>query len=498
MLGDYNTDPISYSALARPQKTAIVDLSTGQRISYAELGDLADRAARWLSEELGDSVEGERVAYLGRNGLELLVVALGAERCGATFVPMNWRLATPELEALLVDCAPRLVIARDEFRKLLPGTDHRTDVLSAIERCSPLARAEWSPNRPLILLYTSGTTGTPKGVVITAANALAAALNFIAVGEISSTSVALTDLPMFHTIGLIAVARSTLMSGGTLVLTDRFVPGRSLAALADSALGVTHYFAVPAMAEALERDPGFSAEALSRLHAIFMGGALLAPSLIDRFLDFGVPLVNGYGMSEVGTAMHVPIDREVVRQSAGAVGYPAPHLSVRLVADGKDVADGEVGEIWLKGPSVTPRYWMRPNETAAAFHEGWFRSGDLARREAGGLYRIVDRLKDMYVSGGENVYPAEVEAVLVDHAGVADAAVLGVPDARWGETGVAFVAPAGSAGADTAGLLAHCARRLAKYKCPSRIIVIEAIPRSAAGKILKAVLRARLNLGEFE
>jgi fatty-acyl-CoA synthase len=498
-MSGYNTDPLRYSALVRPEKTAVVDLSTGQRTSYAELDDLIDRTSHWLATELGGTVGGERVAYLGRNGLELLVIALGAERCGATFVPMNWRLATPELEAQVADCAPRMVVAQGEFRKLLPNTGCRTDVLPVIRQCSPPPRTERSPDRPVILLYTSGTTGTPKGVVITATNAFAAALNFIAVGEISASSVALTDLPMFHTIGLIAVARSTLMSGGTLVLTDRFMPVRSLAALADPTLGITHYFAVPAMAEALERDPSFSADALSRLHAIFMGGAPLAPSLIDRFLALGVPLVNGFGMSEVGTAMHVPIDREIVRASAGAVGYPAPHLSVRLVADGKDVvADGEVGEIWLKGPSVTPGYWHRPDATAAAFHEGWFRSGDLARREAGGLYRIVDRLKDMYVSGGENVFPAEVEAVLVDHAGIADAAVLGVPDRRWGETGVAFVVPAGKTGIDLAELLAFCAKRLAKYKCPARVIVVEAIPRSAAGKILKAELRARLNRGEFE
>jgi fatty-acyl-CoA synthase len=194
----------------------------------------------------------------------------------------------------------------------------------------------------------------------------------------------------------------------------------------------------------------------------------------------------------------VPIDRDAVRASHGAVGLPAPHVAVRLVTDGRDVATGEIGEVWLSGPSVSPGYWNRPAETEAAFSGGWYRSGDLARREANGFYRIVDRLKDMYISGGENVYPAEVEAVLNDHPQIADAAIVGVSDPRWGEAGIAFIVPRPGTAFDAATASAHCAARLAKYKCPRRYIAIAAIPRSAAGKILKPELRARLNAGEFE
>ena len=262
-------------------------------------------------------------------------------------------------------------------------------------------------------------------------------------------------------------------------------------------LGVTHYFAVPVMAEALAKEPTFDPAALQRLHAIFLGGAPLSPALIERFLGFGVALVNGYGMSEAGTVLHVPIDREAVRRSAGAVGLLAPQIAVRLVRDGADVADGEVGEIWLSGPSVTPGYWNRPDETAAAFAGGWYRTGDVASRDEAGFYRIVDRLKDMYVSGGENVYPAEVEAGLLKAPGVADAAVIGVPDSRWGEAGVALVAMRAGTPFDAAALLAHCAAHLAKFKCPVRIIAVDAVPRSAAGKILKPQLRARYTSGEF-
>jgi fatty-acyl-CoA synthase len=267
--------------------------------------------------------------------------------------------------------------------------------------------------------------------------------------------------------------------------------------VADPALGVTHYFAVPVMVEALEREPGFDAMALRRLRAILVGGAPLDPRLIERFGEMGVPLVNGYGMSEAGTAIHVPIDREAVRESAGAVGLPAPQIEVRLVSEGVDVAPGAIGEVWLRGPSVTPGYWQQPAATTAAFCDGWYRTGDLARREPNGFYRIVDRLKDMYVTGGENVYPAEVEAVLLRAEGVTDAAVLGVTDPQWGETGLAFVALRPDATFDAIALKRHCVAQLAKFKCPSRIIAVPTIPRSGAGKILKPVLRERLNRGEF-
>lgn len=497
MASDFNTDPIFHSAAVRPDKTAIVELSTGTRLSYRQIESLTARAAGWIGARMGGAPEGERVAYLGRNGVELLTLALGAERCGATFVPLNWRLAAAEISALVADCNPRLVVAQAEFFGLVGERDRLTGALEQIGTAIPVPFVRLADERPAIVLYTSGTTGRPKGVVITAANAFAAALNFLVVSETGPEAVTLSDLPMFHTIGLIAVARATLMAGGTLVLSDRFVPSRTVKALADPDLGITHYFAVPIMVEALTRDPEFSAEAVARLHAIFIGGAPPDPDLVRRFAAMGVPLVNGYGMSEAGTAIHVPLDLETVRRSAGAIGVPAPHIEVRLVRDGVDVADGEVGEIQLRGPSVSPGYWRREAETADAFVDGWYRTGDLARRDPDGLYRLVDRLKDMYVSGGENVFPAEVEAVLAAHPGVADVAVIGVPEAQWGEAGLAFIVPR-AGGVDAGALRAHCLAQLAKYKCPARFIAIDAIPRSAAGKILKPALRERLNSGEFE
>lgn len=492
---DIDTDPIARAAAERPDKTAVI--ASSRRLDYAGLDGLVDRAAAWIADRMGRDPSGERVAYMGRNGLELVALAFGAERCGAIFVPLNWRLAGTEIAALLDDCAPRIVVAQAEFGPLPAGHAAILDALGEISETPGDRRRAHDADRPIVLLYTSGTTGRPKGVIVTAANADAAARNFRAVGEVTANAVVFSDLPMFHTIGLIAVARTTLMTGGTLVLADRFQPERTLATLADAALGVSHYFAVPVMAGALIDAPQFDPAALRHLQAIFVGGSPLSPELIGRYRDAGLLLVNGYGMSEAGTAIHVPIGHAAAQGSAGAVGLPAPEIEVRLVRDGGDVPQGEVGEIWLRGPSVTPGYWRRPEETAAAFSDGWYRTGDLARREPDGSYRLVDRLKDMYVSGGENVYPAEVEAVLRQHPGVADAAVIGVPDARWGESGVAFVVPQPGTSFDPEALAAALAGRIARYKCPARYVAVDAIPRSAAGKILKPVLRERLSRGEF-
>jgi fatty-acyl-CoA synthase len=493
---DFDTDPLAYAAASRPTSIAVIDLTSGERLTYAALDTAVGRLSAWLGRQFSGAPEGKVIAYIGRNGIEFLATALAVERCGAIFAPLNWRLAAPELTALLSDCEPALVIAQPEFVPLLSEARCVTDVRRHADAGIAGSKARrLPPQRPAILLYTSGTTGTPKGVVLTARNAYAQSVNFIAVGQLPATCVTFTDLPMFHQIGLIAVARSTLMVGGTLVLTDRFDAARSMSALADRALGISHYFAVPLMVAAMTRDPAFDPVDLRGLSAIFLGGAPLSPSLIERFLAFGVPLVNGYGMSEVGTSIHVPPDVQSVGRSGGAVGIPAPHVEVRLVRDEVDVSAGEIGEVWLRGPSVSAGYWRRPEETKASFVDGWYRTGDLAEIRDG-MYHIVDRLKDMYISGGENVYPAEVEAVLQQHPAVADAAVVSAASDKWGETGVAFVASKMGMRADVGALQAHCVAHLAKYKCPSRFIIVDTIPRSPSGKLLKQMLRAQLSIGE--
>ncbi|EJC83449.1 acyl-CoA synthetase (AMP-forming)/AMP-acid ligase II [Rhizobium leguminosarum bv. trifolii WSM2297] len=496
-------DPILYRARLAPDRLALFEIATGRQLTYAELDARIARCAGLLSDMLGARRDGARVAMLARNSMDAIVLAFACQRAGAIYVPLNWRLNAAELRPILADCAPALLVHDEEFSAdvasladahpnmaAISTADGPAGLAARIEASLPAAPLPADADGPCVLLYTSGTTGQPKGVVITRRNALFAAINFSFVGEIGPETVALCDLPFFHTIGLIAVARTTLMLGGTLVVSDRFTPARTLAALADRQRAISHYFAVPQIALALRSDPAYSAAALSGLHALFVGGAPLTQVLIESYLADGVALVNGYGMSEAGTVLHVPIDRRAVQDNPGSVGLPAPLLDIRIVdEEGRDVGEGGIGELWLRGPAVTPGYWNKPLETAAAFTDGWYRTGDLGRREANGFYRIVDRLKDMYISGGENVYPAEVEAALASHPDILDVAVVGIPDARWGECGIAYVVLRPGAAATGEAIAGHCAARLAAFKRPARIFFVETIPRTASGKVQKHVLR---------
>jgi fatty-acyl-CoA synthase len=267
----------------------------------------------------------------------------------------------------------------------------------------------------------------------------------------------------------------------------------TLQRISDAALGVTHYFVVPQMVEALMREPGIDRADFSRLTALFSGGGPLSPQLVKSCLDRGVLLINGYGMSEIGSGIHMPLNAAFVSENSQTVGYPAPYLDVMLAdPDGAPAAPGDVGEVWMRGPSVSPGYWNQPEATALSRSGNWFRSGDLARRRDDGVYEIVDRLKDMYISGGENVYPAEVEALLRQSPGVEDAAVIGVADERWGETGCAFVqlnADGISSGLTDAELRRSLSSRLARYKQPTHVLIVEAIPRTGSGKARKNLLR---------
>ncbi|MDH4439290.1 MAG: AMP-binding protein, partial [Rhizobium sp.] len=498
-IGLETDDPLIYRALTGPDRPALIEIRSGECLTYGALDRNVGGIAAFLAERAGDVALSPRVAYLGRNSIAQISTCLACQRAGLVFVPLNWRLGASELKRIIDDCQPYVIIHDGEFGDVLAGmmdlsvpqlaVEGPDGLLSQAARLDPAAPVSVEADTPCIMLYTSGTTGAPKGVIITRRNAFASAINFAMVGEVTAKSVTLCDLPFFHTIGLVAIGRTTLMMGGLLVISDRFIPERTLATLGDPALGVTHYFAVPQMAAALRAAPGWDASALKALQAIFIGGAPLSPALIDTFLEDGIPLVNGYGMSEAGTAIHMPPDRDMVARHPGSVGFAAPLLEVRLVDEtGADVADGEVGEIWLRGPSVTPGYWNKPQETAAAFAGDWYRSGDLGRRADGGVIHVPDRLKDMYISGGENVFPAEVEAVIGAHGKVADVAVIGIADPKWGEAGVAFVVAHGEPpSADE--IQAHCADRLASYKRPARIVFLDAIPRTASGKAQKHILR---------
>jgi fatty-acyl-CoA synthase len=406
------------------------------------------------------------------------------------------------LAGLVADAGPELLVFEAEFAAAAQAASHQpppasmmdADALaSAIAASAPVPAAASDPEAPCTLLYTSGTTGRPKGAMVTVKSAFFGAYNNRVMSELSPEAVMLCDAPLFHVIGLIANMHAVLHAGGRLLLSDRFAPGRTLELMGRRAGGVTHYFCVPQMAQALRDDPAYAATDLSRLKALFSGGSPLPPPLVEAFAADGVLALDGYGMTETcGGAFGLPLDAGRLAEKLGSVGVAAPAIEVRLVGpDGRDVATGEVGEIWLRGPSVSPGYWNQPAATAAAFSDGWFRTGDAARVDADGFYTLVDRWKDMYITGGENVYPAEVEAVLAQMPGVADAAVIGVPHPQWGESGCAYVVAAPGVALEPAAVVGFCAERLARYKRPSSVRFIEAVPRTASGKIRKEDLRRR-------
>ncbi|UVO54392.1 AMP-binding protein [Sphingomonas sp. SUN039] len=493
-------DPVATHGRARAGRLALVDLDSGQRWRWAELDAACNRTAHWLIERLG-AASGARVAVIGRNSAAHLILQFGCVRAGAIFVPLNWRLAVPEIAALIADAAPAIVLADAEF-----ATDGVLDLatfetlVAGYPAAPPVAEARRAWEAASTLLYTSGTSGKPKGVMVSEANAHWGAVNFMLGNHVSCDSIFLCDMPLFHTAGLFANARTPILAGATLLVSRGFDPERTLARLADPALGVTHYFSVPQMAQTLWNAPGFAPEMLSRLQVYATGGAPNPAAQIARFVGAGIPMSDGFGMSETCSNFGMPVDDpEVLVAKAGSIGLPYVSVEARIVDDdGTDMADGATGELWLRGPTITSGYWNQPALTAAALTDGWFRTGDAARRDAEGYYFLVDRKKDMFISGGENVYPAEVEAAIAELADVAECAVIGLPDARWGEVGQAYVIAVAGRSVSDAEIIAHCKVRLAGFKVPKSVVVTDKIPRTASGKVQKHVLRAQASEGSGE
>ena len=485
-------DSVRTHAMATPTRLAVGCAESGRRWTWAQLDAGVDRLAAWLVETLGAS-SGARVATLARNHPNLLVLQLACTRAGAIYVPYNWRLAGAEIAVLMQDADPALLFHDAEFTP----ADHpaRRLLLSELETLGeagarPPASARRGWQEPTTLLYTSGTSGRPKGVMISEENAYWGPANFINGSLVSHDSVFLCDMPMFHTAGLFAAVRVPIVAGGTVWISAGFDPAKTIARIADPDLGITHYFSVPQMATTLWQHPDFAPEKLHGLKLYVTGGAPNPRAQVERFARAGIRFSDGFGMSETCSNFAMPVlDVERLIEKAGSCGLPLLAVQARIVDEaGRDVPQGETGELWIKGPSVTQGYWNQPELTAKAFHDGWFRTGDAAMQDADGFYYLVDRKKDMYISGGENVYPAEVEAVLAELHEIAECAVIGVADERWGEVGRAFVIPRAGASLAEQQVIEHCRARLARFKVPVRVVITDAIPRTASGKVQKHLL----------
>ncbi|MBV8685279.1 MAG: AMP-binding protein [Alphaproteobacteria bacterium] len=492
-------DLLAKRAALAPRAPALEEAATGRRLDYAELDRRAALAAGLMrAQGVG---EGDRVAILCRNRIAFFELLFGCARIGAILVPLNWRMPPAELAPLLADCAPALLFhGREEealaavFQGARIGLDEDYERLIAAAAPAP-SRPQWPSAATWYLLYTSGTTGRPKGVIYTFGMAVANYVNLGAAIELRSSDRTANFLPLFHTAGINLHTLPTLIHGGSAVILPGFDPEAIVGLLEAGRLDT--FFGVPTVYQALLDHPRFAAAPLARVRHWGCGGAPLPDSLAARARGAGIRVCPGMGMTETGPTAFLAAPEDAWER-LGSVGKPQLLVGARIVdAAGRDVADGEVGDLLFSGPAVTPGYWNDPEATRAAFTaDGWLRTGDLARRDSDGFWYISGRRKDMFISGGENVYPAEVENVLAGHPAVSEAAVVAAPDPKWGEVGRAFIQLAeGRARPAAPELEAFCRTRLAAYKVPKSFEFVPNLPRTAAGKVQKHLLARGQSLG---
>jgi fatty-acyl-CoA synthase len=494
-------DWIAHFARRTPDRLAVIDLASERRFTYAQFDARISRLATHLRDHMRIA-RGDRVAVLALNTTDTLEVQFACGRIGAIFLPLNTRLTVPELQYIVGDAAPRLMIHDAELAEVALAVARLCKVASALLlgpsgsyeqaiAASPLLdKAEYvTLDDVSTIMYTSGTTGQPKGAIITHGMTFWNCVNLGGPAYISPASVLLTVLPLFHTGGLNCYTNPVLHAGGTVLIMRAFDPGLALQLISDPSYGINQFFGVPSIYQFMAQQPAFAAADFSRLVIGGVGGAPMPVPLLKVWEARGVALQQGYGMTETSPAV-LTLDREDAARKAGSSGKPVLHTEVRIVRpDGNDAEVGELGELWVKGPNITPGYWNRPDANASSFTDGWLHTGDAARIDEEGFYYIVDRWKDMYISGGENVYPAEVENVLHQLAAIAEAAIIGIPDQQWGETGMAIIAVKPGQAITEAEIHAHCEANLARFKRPRLIRFVEALPRNATGKIHKPTLR---------
>ena len=500
--------------LKHPDKTALI-FGDDRRVSYADLADAVERSAAVLS---GRGIgRGDRVAYLGENAPEFLFLLFGAAHLGAVFVPVNTRLAAPEIAHVLADSGARLLVHDPAFgdrvdAALADGTlggDAAPHVVRTgasgrdgepgLQRLLTLVTEVPAPaptglDDPAALVYTSGTTGRAKGAVLTHGNLTWVSVNTIIDYDLVSSDVSLMISPLFHVASLGMGALPALMKGATVVLEAGFEAGRALDLIERH--GITVVSGVPTTYQLMADHPEWATTDISSLRTLTCGGSAVPPRIRDAYEARGLSFTQGYGMTETSPGA-TSMSASMTRQKAGSVGLPHFFTDVRVVGeDGMPVPARTVGEIHVQGPNVFAGYHGQPEATSAAFAaDGWFRSGDLGYLDEDGYLYIADRLKDMIISGGENIYPAEVEGLIAGLPGITGVAVIGIPDEKWGEVPIALVTVADGAVVDTETVRAALSGQIARYKIPKAVTIVDDLPRTASGKVRKAELRARLLAG---
>jgi fatty-acyl-CoA synthase len=500
----------AFHAQRTPGAEALSSLDTGVSYTWSVLNERVGRAAGLLADTYGVAA-GDRIAVIAENDPRIFELQFACIRLGAILAPLNWRLALAELAYQLGDLEPTLLVCDDRWREVAE------DLSQMIASGLPILQWETSPgpddiyeksmehapsmlprmvnlDDPTHVLYTSGTTGVPKGALSTFGTMTSHAANvadLVAVSEPGAR--VLVQQPLFHAGGLHTVANPALYFGGCVVTSRRFVAEQCLDLMLDAGnerQGITHFIGVWTMFNDISQLPKFQTANFCGMRHGHLGGSAPPREFFELWADRGLIIQQFYGGTEMGPAITGLPRAHAIRKSSSC-GLPVRHSEVRVVdPDGKDVAKGETGEVWVRGPSVTPGYWRRAEQHDEFFTDGFFRTGDAARVDEEGFYYIVGRYKDMYKSGGENVYAAEVEKELLSAPGVSEVAIIGVPDARWGEVGRAVVVARPGEQVTLDGLVQHCEGRLARYKFPKSLVVVDSLPRNPTGKVIKAEIRA--------
>ena len=491
------TDWASKWAVYNPDGIAISEYETERQLTWRQLNDSATLLAIHLTEVSGLGI-GDRVAVLADNCLEYIILFCAMQKTGCVLVPLNYRLAPPEIDHLLSDSDPSLLIAQDQYQHVFEGAPtsrlvaHRwawadlEKVLVEPSDESSFRAVELEPDDPVFLLFTAGTTGFPKGAIYTHKmlfwNSINTAMSLIVNAESRTVNV----MPPFHTGGWNVLTTPFLHHGGYTCLLKKFDPATVLDLLQKER--VTIFMAVPTMLKMMADDPLFEQAEFPELYYLIVGGEAMPIPLIEQWQGKGVPVRQGYGMTEVGPNLTSLHQDDAIRK-IGSIGRPNFYVDTRIVDEsGTDLGPDVPGELLLKGPMVTPGYWKKPDATKEALENGWFHTGDMVRQDPEGYLYVVDRIKNMFISGGENVYPVEVERVILKHSDVSEVAVVGVPDAQWGEVGKAFVVAKNNMTSED--LKTHCKSLLARFKVPKIVVFVDELPKNDAGKIDRKALKS--------
>ncbi len=490
-------DLIAKRAMLSPEKIAMTDLISGVQTTYEALNETAANAAMMLSA-IGIEQQ-DRVAILCRNRIEFFETLFACAKLGALLVPLNWRMPKKELESIIEDCSPSAILVGEEDADKLKGAAASAVIIPfdgastggyharfAAAPKAPL-RQFWGGDEPWYLLYTSGTTGKPKAVIQTYQMAVVNYLNVRQAIDLRAADATLNFLPLFHTAGINLYTLPFLFAGASVNILPGFDVEKTIELFAAGALDA--FFGVPAVYQEISLHPKFESVDLSSVRSWGCGGAPLPDILVEKFAARGAFVCNGYGMTETGPTAFL-MDEPYVTKKIGSVGRPKLMTAARIVSrSGKEAKPGETGEMQLKGPGITPGYWNAPEATKAAFtDDGWLKTGDLAKTDADGFTYIVGRSKEMYISGGENVYPAEVENIYTKHPAVLETAIIGIDDEKWGEVGCAYVLLREGASTTVESLTSYGRERLAAYKVPKVFVFVDDFPRTAAGKVQKHLL----------